>query len=135
MKKFLILLLTFVTLVSVLSVSVFAESSENVVDDVNQSVDIPSKDISKDDANVSDTTKIPTIGAIDGTEESECSCEACVKAREEADEGETKVELKLTTDNMGTSLKHMGVGLLGVMIVLSLIAVVVVILNKASGKK
>lgn len=40
------------------------------------------------------------------------------------------VQLSFTTDNMGKTLEHMGLGMLGVVIVLGLIASVVLVLNK-----
>lgn len=153
MKKFLILLLTFITLLSVLSVSAFAEDSSaelsdpaSSVEDSTSSEDSPSNDTmipfdpSDDKEHMEKPMKpeggkhekpegensVPTIGAIPENSEAE---------EEKNEEGIGDVELKFTTENITTSLTHMGLGLLGVIIVLGLIAIVVVILNKASNKK
>ncbi len=53
--------------------------------------------------------------------------ESSVEASEDADDA---FDVTFTTDNLGKAATHMGVGMLGVFIVLSLIALVVLILNK-----
>ena len=150
MKKTLIFILTFITLISVLSVSAFAEDSSAELSDIasSEEASVVSEDSTANDVMIpyesvdvphekpekpgkpgkheGSEESIPTIGAI--TESSEASKESVTE------EGVGDVELKFTTENMSTSLTHMGLGLLGVMIVLGLIAVVVVILNKASKK-
>jgi len=95
MKKTIIFILTIITLISVFSVSAFAEKSGDTGSD----------------------EFIPTIGA---TEDS----------AEEKEEGVGDVQLSFTTDNMAKTLEHMGLGMLGVVIVLGLIACVVLVLNK-----
>ncbi len=155
MKKFLILLLTVLTLISVLSLNAFATPSTDgeATNDASQSADVSepsseepsSEEPSSEEPSVdpsSNASEDKTFGSTDTTdddatsESSECSCELCVEAREKAaNESSIDVKLSFTTDNIKETLPHMGVGLLGVMIVLSLIAVVVVILNKVSGKK
>ena len=99
MKKTIIFILTIITLISVFSVTAFAEKSG---------------EFSSDET-------IPTIGA---------TVESADDNAENNDEAVGEVQLAFTTDNMSKTLEHMGLGMLGVIIVLSLIASVVLVLNK-----
>ncbi len=95
MKKTIIFILTIITLISVFSVSAFAEDSLEASSDAS----------------------IPTIGAVD-------------ESVEDNEDAVGDVQLSFTTDNMSKTLEHMGLGMLGVVIVLGLIACVVLVLNK-----
>ena len=154
MKKTLIFILTFITVVSVLSITAFAEDSSA---ELSEAVSSEESSVVSEDSGANDVMipaesvddKLPPEKPEDGKPErpegrpeSEPSIptigatpESSEASEEKNEEAVGDVELKFTTDNMKTSLTHMGLGLLGVMIVLGLIATVVVILNKTSGKK
>jgi len=128
MKKTLILILTILTLVSTLMVSAYA------VDESSVEADLVSKPEVGDEVN---SSTIPTIGAdttsvADDTsvEESSVADSSVADSTVAETEEDGNIDINFTTENMSTSLEHMGLGLLGVMIVLSLIAIVVFILNK-----
>ena len=114
MKKTIIFILTLITVISAFALPVFAESeAENgVFEPFSSSEEKPAEDVS--DAS---TETIPTIGATEPSED-------------DAEDDDMNVEIKVSADNMSTTLKHMGIGMLGVMLVLILIAIVVLVLNK-----
>lgn len=58
------------------------------------------------------------------------SAEDKLDKAEEKDDEDMNVDIDFSTERMPTALKHMGIGLAGVMMVLALIGVVVFILNK-----
>ncbi|MBE6678680.1 MAG: hypothetical protein E7597_07805 [Ruminococcaceae bacterium] len=127
MKKLFIILFTFVLLASYSQMLAFAVENDafkpvesGLIEDETEDV----RDNGKSEAKPEDKPEkgekphhngetIPTIGAND-----------------DKGEKETNIEINFSTERLPTALKHMGVGLAGVMLVLILIGVVVFVLNK-----
>ena len=124
MKKTIIFILTVITVISAFALPVFAEGevSNGVFESFSAS------EIEKTESDVDASVDyIPTIGATEPSEDVSVDESSDAEAKEDDD---MNVEIKVSTDNMSTTLKHMGIGMLGVMLVLALIAIVVLILNK-----
>lgn len=131
MKKASVFVLVLTLISSIFTVYAFAvESSEEI------SIDL-SKDIS---AETSNDVSIPTIGgsATESTEEpsseeasleNSSSEEAEISEEESSEEKNGVVDFDFSVKRIPVALKHMAVGMIGVLIVLSLIAIVVCILN------
>ncbi len=128
MKKTIIFTLVVALMLSVFAVSAFA----------TESVDSPSADISVDsslDGSVESDEASENSASVDTSDDTsddtndDTSEDTSLGSSEES--SVDKYEGLGRTDKMLLSLKHMAVGMLGVLIVLSLIACVVFILNKA----
>ncbi len=127
MKKLFIILFTFVLLASYSQMFAFAvendvfqpvdkELLENVHDDIRDNGKPEDKHEGKPEMDKKPRPEgegVPTIGAS-----------------EDENKNEDAIEIDLSTERLPTALKHMGVGLAGVMLVLILIGVVVFVLNK-----
>ncbi len=68
--------------------------------------------------------------SAESIEESTISADDTAESKDEVD-----FDITFTTDNLGKAATHMGIGMLGVFIVLSLIALVVMLLNKTFKPK
>lgn len=124
MKKTIIFILTVITVISAFALPVFAEGE--VSNGVFESFSASEIEKTESDVDAS-VDSIPTIGATEPSEDVSVDESSDAEAKEDDD---MNVEIKVSTDNMSTTLKHMGIGMLGVMLVLALIAIVVLILNK-----
>ena len=149
MKKVLVLLFTVALVIScsaiIASANESIEESNGVFVPYESIEDSEPVKITDDLVDHPESEEIITIGPI-GTEESNESADAeaegsvdqedsVVSADVEAEDDDMDVEIKFSTDRISTSLKHMGIGLAGVMMVLALIGIVVFVLNKVFKNK
>lgn len=131
MKKALIFVLILTVISSIFVVSAFAESSDVSTD---TSIELSSAD--DNDSVESSEASVESTESEESTEsdESDESSESVDNATNDtSDEG--AVSFDFTVERIPVALKHMAVGMIGVLIVLSLIATVVFILNKVFKTK
>ena len=149
MKKVLVLLFTVALVIScsaiIASANESVEESNGVFVPCESVEDSEPIKIPNDLVDYPESEEIITIGPIDTEESDESSdveAEDSVSQQDsdgivddEEEDDDMGVEIKFSTDRISTSLKHMGIGLAGVMMVLALIGAVVFVLNKVFKSK